>query len=95
MTRKKSTQKKIAGNYNLIQGTFELSSDIQSKHRKGPFVFGDHQWGRLTNWIASETLIKPTFDMDQLIKNMFQKKNYNEDTKEITKKLLNEKYNLN
>ena len=70
VTRKKSTQKKLAGNYNLITGIFELSSDIQSKHRKGPFVFGDHQWGRLTNWIASETLIKPTFDMDQLIKNM-------------------------
>lgn len=69
-TRKRSSQKKLAGNYNLIKGTFELSSDIQSKHRKGPFVFGDHQWGRLTNWIASETLIKPTFDMDQLIKNM-------------------------
>ncbi len=30
-----------------------------------------------------------------LISNMFQKKNYNEDTKKITKKLLNEKYNLN
>lgn len=69
-TRKSSTQKKLAGNYNLIKGTFELSSDIQSKHRKGPFVFGEHQWGRLTNWIASETLIKPTFDMDQLIENM-------------------------
>jgi hypothetical protein len=69
-TRKKPIQKKLAGNYNLIKGNFELSSDIQSKHRKGPFVFGDHQWGRLTNWIASETLIEPTFDMDKLIKNM-------------------------
>lgn len=69
-TRKRSSQKKLAGNYNLITGIFELSSDIQSKHRKGPFVFGHHQWGRLTNWIASETLIKPTFDMDKLIKNM-------------------------
>jgi len=29
---------------------------------------------------------------NQLIKNMFQKKNYNEDTKEITKKLLNNYY---
>ena len=73
VTRKMPTQKKLAGNYNLIKGTFELSSDIQSKHRKGPFVFGDHQWGRLTNWIASETLIKPTFDMDKLIKNMTHK----------------------
>jgi hypothetical protein len=70
VTRKKSSQKKLAGNYNLIKGNFELSSDIQSKHHKGDFVFGHHQWGRLTNWIASETLIKPTFDMDQLIKNM-------------------------
>ena len=25
---------------------------------------------------------------------MFQKKNYNEDTKQITKKLINNKYNL-
>lgn len=77
-TRKRTTQKqrtknKLAGNYNLIKGYFELSSDIQSKHRKGPFVFDDHQWGRLTNWIASETLINPTFDMDQLIKNMSHK----------------------
>ena len=70
VTRKKSSQKKLAGNYNLIKGRFHLSSDIQSKHNKGDFVFGNHQWGRLTNWIASETLIKPTFDMDQLIKNM-------------------------
>lgn len=70
ITRKKTIQKKLAGNYNLITGIFELSSDIQSKHRKGRFVFGHHQWGRLTNWIASETLIEPTFDMDKLIKNM-------------------------
>ena len=32
---------------------------------------------------------------DSLIKNMFQKKNYNEDTKQITKKLLNNLYNIN
>tara|TARA_B100000902_G_C27316757_1_gene921795 strand:- start:1594 stop:2883 length:1290 start_codon:yes stop_codon:yes gene_type:complete len=32
---------------------------------------------------------------NSLIKNMFQKKNYNEDTKQITKKLLNNLYNIN
>lgn len=31
---------------------------------------------------------------NQLIKNLFQKKNYNEDTKEITKKLLNNHYHI-
>ncbi len=31
---------------------------------------------------------------NQLIKNLFQKKNYNEDTKEITKKLLNNYYSM-
>ena len=47
--------------------------------------------------------LKSTYDIyktqhiilkNQLIKNMFQKKNYNEDTKEITKKLLNNYYSL-
>ena len=32
---------------------------------------------------------------NQLIQNLFQKKNYNEDTKEITKKLLNNTYKIN
>ena len=32
---------------------------------------------------------------NQLIQNLFQKKNYNEDTKEITKKLLNNTYEIN
>ncbi len=32
---------------------------------------------------------------NQLIQNLFQKKNYNEDTKEITKKLLNNVYKIN
>ena len=32
---------------------------------------------------------------NQLIQNLFQKKNYNEDTKEITKKLLNNLYKIN
>ncbi len=32
---------------------------------------------------------------NQLIQNLFQKKNYNEDTKEITKKLLKNKYEIN
>mgnify|MGYP006088342821 FL=1 len=72
MTKKKN-QNKLAGNYTSIKGDFELSTDIKSQHRKGPFVFGDHQWGRLTNWIASETLIKPTFDMDELIQHMSNK----------------------
>ena len=31
---------------------------------------------------------------NQLIKNLFQKKNYNEDTKEITKKLMNNYYSM-
>ena len=48
--------------------------------------------------------LKSTFDIyknqesilkNQLIQNMFQKKNYNEDVKDIIKKLLNNKYELN
>ena len=62
--------KRLSGNYNLIRGKFNLSSDIKSQHKTPVFVFGNHQWGRLTNWIASETLIKPTFDIDKLIENM-------------------------
>ena len=47
--------------------------------------------------------LKSTYDIyktqhsilkNQLIKNLFQKKNYNEDTKEITKKLLNNHYHI-
>ena len=47
--------------------------------------------------------LKSTYDIynnhqdllkNSLIKNMFQKKNYNEDTKQITKKLINNKYDL-
>ena len=72
-TRKRTTQKRLGGNYNLIKGYFEIPTDIKSQHRKTPLVFGNHQWGRLTNWIASETLIKSTFDMDQLIENMSHK----------------------
>jgi len=69
----KRKSKTLAGNYNLIRGNFEIYGDIKSKHRKTPLVFGNHQWGRLTNWIASETLIKSTFDIDQLIENMSHK----------------------
>tara|TARA_B100000900_G_scaffold272379_1_gene232648 strand:- start:841 stop:2127 length:1287 start_codon:yes stop_codon:yes gene_type:complete len=48
--------------------------------------------------------LKSTFDIyqnqesilkNQLIQNMFQQKNYNEDVKDIIRKLLNNKYNLN
>ena len=48
--------------------------------------------------------LKSTYDIynthqsilkNQLIQNLFQKKNYNEDTKEITKKLLNNNYKIN
>ena len=48
--------------------------------------------------------LKSTYDIynthqnilkNQMIQNLFQKKNYNEDTKEITKKLLNNNYKIN
>ena len=58
----------------------------------------------IVNYIQGDLRkLKSTYDIyktqhtilkNQLIKNMFQKKNYNEDTKEITKKLLNNYYPL-
>ena len=58
----------------------------------------------IVNYIQGDLRkLKSTYDIyktqhtilkNQLIKNMFQKKNYNEDTKEITKKLLNNYYSL-
>jgi|TARA_B110000093_G_scaffold136482_1_gene146265 hypothetical protein len=54
-----------------ITGNFELSNEMKSRQGNRKFVFGEHQWGRLTNWIAAETLYTPSFDMDGLFDKMY------------------------
>lgn len=49
------------------QGVFTLPNEFVRSQGKRPLIFGPDQWCDLTVWIASETIKKPTFDLDALM----------------------------
>ena len=85
---KTPTQSQIQNIINILMPTFEkklgekMTGFIQGDLRKLKSTFDIYK--------NQESILK-----NQLIQNMFQKKNYNEDVKDIIKKLLNNEYKLN
>ena len=85
---KNPTQKQIKNIINILMPKLEN----ELKEQMTGFIQGDLRKLKSTFDIYKnqESILK-----NQLIQNMFQKKNYNEDVKDIIKKLLNNKYRLN
>ena len=85
---KNPTQKQIKNIINILMPKLEN----ELKEQMTGFIQGDLRKLKSTfdNYKNQESILK-----NQLIQNMFQKKNYNEDVKDIIKKLLNNKYRLN
>ena len=85
---KTPTKKQIKNIINILMSKLE----DELKEQMTGFIQGDLRKLKSTFEIYKnqESILK-----NQLIQNMFQKKNYNEDVKDIIKKLLNNKYRLN
>jgi Cdc6-like AAA superfamily ATPase len=85
---KTPTKKQIKNIINILMPKLEN----ELKEQMTGFIQGDLRKLKSTFDIYKnqESILK-----NQLIQNMFQKKNYNEDVKDIIKKLLNDKYRLN
>ena len=85
---KTPTKKQIKNIINILMPKLE----DELKEQMTGFIQGDLRKLKSTFDIYKnqESILK-----NQLIQNMFQKKNYNEDVKDIIKKLLNNKYRLN
>ena len=85
---KTPTKKQIKNIINILMPKLE----DELKEQITGFIQGDLRKLKSTFEIYKnqESILK-----NQLIQNMFQKKNYNEDVKDIIKKLLNNKYRLN
>tara|TARA_B100001093_G_scaffold520296_1_gene614428 strand:+ start:8859 stop:10145 length:1287 start_codon:yes stop_codon:yes gene_type:complete len=85
---KNPTQEQVRNIINILMP--KLETDL--KEKMIVFIQGDLRKLKSTFDIYQnqESILK-----NQLIQNMFQQKNYNEDVKDIIRKLLNNKYNLN
>ena len=75
----------------LIQPLF-TNIDTDTKHNIVNFIQGDL---RKLNSIYNIYKDKPDFFKDDIIEKLFQIKSYNDDTKKITDKLINNYYNIN
>ena len=85
---------KTPTNIQINQVTQMLFSDVDIviKNKINNFIQGDL---RKLNSIYNIYKDKPDFFKDDIIENIFQIKSYNDDTKKITNKLINNYYNIN